>query len=190
VEQAVRELEQQEVVSRWYDSTVGNRCDIMDGEEAASAVFQDVREVVLAGVSPGAVFRTVCRLGGSNGWYAYDFLWRLRGLIDRLAGGCGLNRGRRNPPVLRVGDPVDFWIVADIVPNRRLLLYARMKLPGKAWLEFDIREDRLVQTAHFLPRGVWGRLYWYALLPVHALVFPALAREIVHRARLEVSAPP
>ena len=91
--------------------------------------------------------------------------------IDKLLGGYGLNRGRRVKGRLRIGDSLDFWKVADIKENKRLLLLAQMKVPGKAWLEFDIQSDKLVQTAHFLPRGIWGRLYWYSVIPLHSLVF-------------------
>ncbi|MFZ5798753.1 MAG: DUF2867 domain-containing protein, partial [Thermodesulfobacteriota bacterium] len=105
------------------------------------------------------------------------------GLIDKLVGGYGLNRGRRDDRELRLGDALDFWKVADIRENKRLLLHAQMKVPGRAWLEFDIQPDQLVQTAHFIPSGIWGRLYWYAVLPLHALVFTNLARRILASAR-------
>ena len=117
-----------------------------------------------------------------TGWYSYTFLWQVRGLIDKIMGGYGLNRGRRLASDLRIGDAVDFWKVADLVPNKRLLLVAQMKLPGKAWLEFDLQRDTLVQTAHFIPRGLWGRVYWYAVLPFHAFIFPDLCRTIVDQA--------
>lgn len=99
--------------------------------------------------------------------------------MDKIAGGYGLSRGRRQHRELRVGDALDFWKVADIKEGKRLLLYAQMKLPGKAWLEFDCQPDQLVQTAHFIPRGVLGRLYWYAVSPMHHLVFPDLAKTVV-----------
>jgi hypothetical protein len=106
-------------------------------------------------------------------------------------GGYGLNRGRRQSRELRVGDALDFWKVADIVPDKRLLLLAQMKLPGKAWLEFDLHNDTLVQTAHFIPHGLLGRLYWYAVLPFHSFVFPNLGKEIVRQAeKLHHNPPP
>lgn len=185
VRQALAELEQDHVISRWCDSSGGAVCDLAVGAETADAVFRDRREVLYHGAEQEKVFRTVCAIGGEHGWYRYSFLWELRGLIDKLCGGYGLNRGRRESAQLRTGDALDFWKVADIRENRRLLLYAQMKLPGKAWLEFDIQADRLVQTAHFLPNGLLGRLYWYAVLPLHSLVFGDLVRQIVRQAKSE-----
>jgi hypothetical protein len=104
-------------------------------------------------------------------------------LIDKIVGGYGLSRGRRVDHELRLGDALDFWKVVDLKENRRLLLHAQMKLPGKAWLEFDIQPDQLVQTAHFIPSGIWGRIYWYSVLPLHNLVFTNLARQILDTAR-------
>lgn len=185
VRQAVDELERNQVMSRWCDSSGNEACDIRDFDIAPGAILRDVREVRLNGVPPELVFESACALGGEHGWYRYTVLWKLRGLIDKLSGGYGLNRGRRMKGEVRIGDAIDFWQVADVKLNKRLLLYAQMKVPGKAWLEFDIRPDRLIQTAHFLPRGVWGRLYWYSVLPLHYLVFTDLSRKLVQRARKE-----
>lgn len=182
VRRAVAEIENDGVVSRWCDSSAGVACDIKDLDAPVGAILRDVRRVPLAGVAPGHVFASVCAIGGGAGWFRYHFLWRVRGLIDKLVGGSGLNRGRRASHALRVGDAIDFWKVADIRENKRLLLLAQMKLPGRAWLEFDIHPDELVQTAHFAPRGLLGRLYWYAVLPLHHLVFADLARRLVERA--------
>lgn len=183
VAQASRELEDNQVLSRWCDSSAGAACDIKDFDDPAGAILRDTRTVPLNGADPERVFACVCSLGGDQGWYRYTLLWKMRGAIDKLSGGYGLNRGRRLTGELRVGDALDFWKVVDIRPGKRLLLYAQMKVPGKAWLEFDIQPGRLVQTAHFLPRGIWGRLYWYAVLPLHSLVFPDLAEKVVHQAR-------
>jgi hypothetical protein len=103
--------------------------------------------------------------------------------MDKMIGGAGLNRGRRDNFRLRVGESVDFWRVEELVENERLLLYAQMKVPGKAWLEFKIKGDELIQTAYFYPRGVWGRLYWYALMPVHYLVFGNMIRSIIKKSK-------
>ena len=103
--------------------------------------------------------------------------------MDKMVGGYGLNRGRRIKRELRIGDSLDFWKVSDIRPNKRLLLLAQMKLPGKAWLEFSIEGNRLIQTAHYYPHGLWGRLYWYATNPFHKLVFQDLAEKIVKQTR-------
>ncbi|KAB2927125.1 MAG: DUF2867 domain-containing protein, partial [Leptonema illini] len=172
------------VVSRWCDSSALQACDIRDHDDPARAVLRDVRVIPFArGEKPQDVFQCACRLGGEFGWSRYTVLWRLRGLLDKLAGGYGLNRGRRAADSLRVGDALDFWKVADIREDKRLLLYAQMKLPGQAWLEFDVQPQQLVQTAHFLPRGLLGRLYWYSVLPLHNLVFQDLAEAVVRGAR-------
>lgn len=106
--------------------------------------------------------------------------------MDKMIGGAGLNRGRRDAYKLRVGESVDFWRVEDLVKNERLLLRAQMKVPGKAWLEFKIQGDELIQTAYFYPRGLLGRLYWYMLVPIHYLVFKDMIRSIVAKAKKRV----
>lgn len=103
--------------------------------------------------------------------------------MDKMLGGAGLNRGRRDAYHLRVGESVDFWRVEDLKENERLLLRAQMKVPGKAWLEFKIQEDEFVQTAYFYPRGLLGRLYWYMLVPVHYFVFKNMILSIMKKAK-------
>jgi hypothetical protein len=177
---AMEELEHNQVLSRWCDSSNQEACDIKDFDNPAGAVLRDVRIIPFAnGERQEDVFQSACGVGGPNGWFKYNLLWRIRGVIDKLMGGYGLNRGRRLNQELRVGDALDFWKVADIKPGKRLLLYAQMKLPGQAWLEFDVQPEQLVQTAHFLPRGVLGRLYWYVVMPLHHFVFNDLARTVV-----------
>jgi uncharacterized protein YbjT (DUF2867 family) len=140
-----------------------------------------------ATVPPATLFATVERIGGATGWYYGDWLWRLRGLLDRLLGGVGMRRGRRDPVAIALGDPIDFWRVEDFVPGRLLRLRAEMKLPGAATLEFIV-EDRvgggsiLAQRARFRPRGVLGRVYWDVLRPLHLLVFRGMADGIVRAA--------
>lgn len=133
-----------------------------------------------------ALFDRVRRIGGEVGWYFADTLWKIRGWLDRLIGGVGLRRGRRDPEGVYVGDAIDFWRVEDFVPGRRLLLHAEMKVPGDAWLEFVVepageRGERsvLIQTAYFRPTPFWGRLYWYLLYPIHRVIFDGMARSIV-----------
>ena len=129
---------------------------------------------------PHDALERIWAIGGTNGWYYANFLWAIRGWLDRLAGGVGLRRGRKHPTELQPGDALDFWrvILADR-ENRRLLLYAEMKLPGEAWLEFRIDEHNTVhQTATFRPKGLLGRLYWYALIPVHGIIFNGMLRRI------------
>jgi uncharacterized protein YbjT (DUF2867 family) len=129
------------------------------------------------------VQKRIWALGGDRGWLAMNWAWKFRGFLDKLVGGIGLRRGRTNPTRLKAGDVLDFWrvLLAD-EKNRRLLLYAEMKLPGEAWLEFEIIPHEtggtLKQTASFRPNGVWGRFYWYSLYPFHALIFSQLAKHI------------
>jgi uncharacterized protein YndB with AHSA1/START domain len=124
---------------------------------------------------PAEVFRAVCRVGGGHGWYAADWLWRLRGWMDRVVGGPGLRRGRRDPERVAYGEALDFWRVTDVEEPRRLELRAEMRLPGVAELAFDLEPieggTRLVQTARFVPRGLSGLAYWYAVRPLHGFVF-------------------
>jgi uncharacterized protein YbjT (DUF2867 family) len=148
-----------------------------DPDWAGGTVFTERHEIEVA-ASPTEVFAAVARVGGETGWYGADWLWRARGALDRLAGGPGLRRGRRDAEQLAFGDAVDCWRVTGIEPGRRLALRAEMRLPGQALLEFAVEPSpagadhcRLVQTARFLPRGLLGLAYWYAVLPVHRLVF-------------------
>ena len=157
-----------------------------DPDWSGGTVFVDRRTVDID-TDPQAVFAAICRVGGGNGWYAADWLWRLRGAMDRLIGGPGLRRGRRDPDRLRFGEALDFWRVVGVEANRLLRLRAEMKLPGDAVLEFDIQpcamegsgnRTRLTQTALFRPRGLLGLIYWYSVLPVHGLVFSGMLRGI------------
>ncbi len=181
---ARQEVEHAQVLSRWCDSSDGSSCDIRRQDELSPAMLKDRREFSLSGLDHTAVFEQLCRLGGEGGWDAYDSLWDLRGLIDKALGGVGLNRGRRDPDNLRVGDAVDFWKVVDLQPNKRLLLSAQMKLPGKGWLEFLIDDDMLIQTAYFYPEGLWGKIYWWSVSPLHRLVFPRMGRKLLDKVRL------
>ena len=192
VGKAMVELETDLVISRWCDSSAGAVCDIPEQPNPGDTIFRDERRMPFSPLPADRVFAAILGLGGENGWFRTSFLWRLRGWADKLAGGYGLNRGRRTSSTLRIGDALDFWKVADLVPNKRLLLLAQMKLPGKAWLEFDLQGGELRQTAHFMPHGLLGRLYWYAVLPFHHFVFNDLCHGILKKAaRLEQEpAPP
>jgi uncharacterized protein YbjT (DUF2867 family) len=152
---------------------------------AGGTVFSDER-VARSRATPEALFRTVCSLGGERGYRGYGLLWWIRGIVDKLVGGAGLRRGRRHPFELAVGETVDFWRVEAYEPPRLLRLRAEMKLPGTAWLEFQVAADgdggRLEQRARFHPRGLWGRAYWAAFVPFHALIFPRMARELAREA--------
>lgn len=182
IDKAIKDIEQNQVISRWCDSSSGKACDITNQDDISSAVLHDQRTIDFSPLEPDRIFQSITSIGGKTGWFTYHFLWILRGAIDKLLGGYGLVRGRRHDRELRIGDALDFWKVADIKPNKRLLLLAQMKLPGKAWLEFDIQGSTLVQTAHFYPKGLWGRLYWYSVSPLHNLVFQDLANNIIKNA--------
>jgi len=164
---------------------------------AGGTVFTD-RRVVDIEADAASIYAAVCRIGGGNGWYAGDVLWQLRGWVDKLVGGPGLRRGRRHPEKVEFGEALDFWRVVGIDRDRSLALRAEMKLPGEAQLDFAIEEidaearpplHRLVMTARFRPRGLLGLLYWYAVVPLHELVFGGMLRgiqktaEALHRAK-------
>lgn len=135
---------------------------------------------------PATVFGAVERIGGESGWPCANWLWTLRGWLDLLVGGVGMRRGRRDPQHLRAGDTLDCWRVESITPGKKLRLFAEMKLPGRAWLEFEVQPDgdgaRLGQTAIFDPVGLWGLAYWYAVWPLHQLVFAGMLRGLVRAA--------
>lgn len=157
-----------------------------DPDWAGGTVFRDTRQVTIQAPAQAA-FRAVCRVGGGHGWYAADWLWQIRGFLDTLAGGPGLRRGRRDPELVAFGEALDFWRVVGLERDHRLTLRAEMKLPGEALLEFRIestgpRQCTLHQTALFHPRGLSGLLYWYAILPLHHVVFQGMLRGIQREA--------
>jgi uncharacterized protein YbjT (DUF2867 family) len=180
---ALEEIERKQVVSRWCDSSAQTTCDIEGRDRPEEAVTRESISAEFGDMPADAVFAVVESIGGDNGWFTYDWLWRLRGFIDILFAGPGLSRGRRDPDRLRVGDGLDFWKVVDLKPGKRLLLANQMKVPGKAWLEFSIEGSRLTVTAHFYPNGLWGRLYWLITKPLHRLIFPDIAKGIIRKAR-------
>jgi uncharacterized protein YbjT (DUF2867 family) len=143
--------------------------------------------------SPRDAFAPIRRIGGGTGWYYGDWLWRLRGFLDLLVGGVGVRRGRRDPEKLVPGDAVDFWRVEAVEPDRLLRLAAEMKLPGRAWLQFEVSEEaggvRIRQTAVFHPAGLLGRAYWHALYPIHAFVFRGMLRGLARAAARHVTPP-
>jgi uncharacterized protein YbjT (DUF2867 family) len=179
---ALERLRQQQVESSWTDA--GNLPPAewgIDGDPcwAGGTLFRDGRRMLLAS-SPALAWAAVIRIGGATGWYYANWLWSLRGAVDRLLGGVGLRRGRRDGAVLQVGDALDFWRVAAVEVPRRLLLVAEMKVPGEASLEFILRPaaegTELRQVARFRPRGLWGLLYWWLVTPFHGLVFSGMLR--------------
>ena len=158
-----------------------------DPDWAGGAVFRDDRQLTIE-VPAWAVFRAVCRVGGGHGWYAADWLWRIRGWMDRMVGGPGLRRGRRDPEAVGYGEALDFWRVVGYARDRRLALRAEMKVPGEALLEFRIDEPlddsrcTLHQVALFQPRGLFGLLYWYSVAPLHHIVFHGMLQGIEREA--------
>ncbi|MDH5467977.1 MAG: SDR family oxidoreductase, partial [Candidatus Aminicenantes bacterium] len=183
VEAALAEIESSQVISRWCDSSAGQACDIKGLDQIDKAVLTDRKVFGFENIRAERVFDSVQSLGGETGWLKYNWLWKLRGLMDKILGGPGLNRGRRDWDELRIGDSLDFWKVVDVKRGKRLLLLSQMKLPGKAWLEFSIGDRVLIQTAYFLPRGLAGRLYWTLVKPFHFFAFKGLARGIINRAK-------
>ncbi|CAN5311275.1 hypothetical protein BH11PLA2_BH11PLA2_27030 [soil metagenome] len=178
IRQALQNVESNNVETRW--SAAGPIPG--DPKWAGGTVFEDQRSVEIE-AEPPAVYAAVCRIGGGNGWYAGDILWRIRGWMDTLMGGPGLRRGRRNSEKVEFGEALDFWRVVGIDRDRSLSLRAEMKLPGEARLNFDIQpgasgRTRLTMTALFRPRGLLGVLYWYAVVPLHGMVFGGMLRGI------------
>lgn len=182
VELAIQEIVNSEVISRWCDSTARENCDIQGTDDVSSAVYVDSKEILIGTLSPASIYQAIQSIGGEEGWFSYNFLWTIRGTFDKLIGGAGINRGRRKQHKLRVGDSLDFWKVTALEPNRRLLLFAQMRLPGRAWLEFLIGKTRLYLRAYFLPRGLRGRIYWYLFWPFHFLIFRDMAKQILRKA--------
>jgi hypothetical protein len=181
VARAIEAIEHEEVISRWTDS-IGTVSRSNPDEEISRSVFRDIRRESFGEIPPQKIFRAVKSIGGDQGWFRFDLLWRIRGLMDKLAGGFGDSVGRRTESNLRVGDILDVWRVIDLRENQRLLLEAHMKVAGKAWLEFRIEGNTLVQTAYHFPKGLLGRLYWYSMLPFHAFIFPDMIRSIIRQA--------
>ena len=187
IDSVIRDLDEGRIDTSWSDAT-----DPSDDEEShvrlesrEGAIIESRRHPVNA--SPAEVYKVVAGIGGRRGWFFANWTWRLRGMVDRLLGGAGLRRGRRHPDDLRVGDALDFWRVESIEPDRLIRLKAEMKLPGRAWLQYEIRESpngatQLEQTAAFIPKGLPGLLYWYSLYPVHAWIFSGLIKAIARRA--------
>jgi uncharacterized protein YbjT (DUF2867 family) len=189
-EEAVRlafdKISQKSVISSWKDSLAAGTLDknfLNNVQVPEHAVFTDKQQVAF-NRSREDVINNIWCIGGNRGWYFGNWMWRIRGMMDKMVGGVGLRRGRRSETDLKAGDALDFWRVLVADKNHgRLLLYAEMKLPGEAWLEFKIVESAgktsLHQTATFRPLGLLGRLYWYTVLPFHGLIFPRMAKNIV-----------
>jgi uncharacterized protein YbjT (DUF2867 family) len=186
ISRAIRQEDRAFALTRWSDarSSGGVPPPLADARFGSRLV--DRRQIFVA-VDADRAFAPIAAIGGERGWYCATWLWRIRGAIDLLLGGVGMRRGRRDPNQLAVGDAVDFWRVDAYEPNRRVRLAAEMIVPGRAWLEFEVVPEgggtTIRQTAVFEPAGLFGLLYWYALLPVHAVIFGDMLREIARRAQ-------
>ena len=179
---ALAEEDRQLARTRWSDavSSSGGRAR-WGGRRIGSRMVD--RQQALTAVEPARAFSPIQRIGGARGWYFTTWLWRLRGMVDLVLGGVGMRRGRRHPIDVRPGDPLDFWRVEAFESDRLLLLRAEMKVPGRAWLQFEVEPasggSRITQTAVFDPRGLAGLVYWYGLYPVHWLIFRGMLGSIV-----------
>jgi hypothetical protein len=189
---ALRRTDAGDVETAWSDALVSSQ-----GAREPKALVSTEGMIVERRRRPvpvpaACVFRVFARIGGHRGWPAMDWAWQWRGAVDRLLGGVGMRRGRRDPENLRPGDALDFWRVEAVEAGRLVRLRAEMRVPGRAWLEFEARPEgegacQLVQTAVFEPRGLAGLLYWYALYPVHALVFRGTIRRLAEGARAKAA---
>ncbi|WP_423998005.1 SDR family oxidoreductase [Maribacter sp. IgM3_T14_3] len=181
IDLAFKKIEQNLVISSWKDSMISGR--FVDNLEKhiqvpKFGVLKDYKQVKIS--NPEEVLERIWSIGGETGWYYGNWLWKIRGFLDKLSGGVGLRRGRTHPNKIFAGDSLDFWrvLLAD-KKAKRLLLFAEMKLPGEAWLEFKIDEDNVLhQTATFRPRGLRGRLYWYSIVPLHYFIFGGMIKNI------------
>jgi len=186
---ALNKVSDNEVATRWSDASLPTapwQKAQSDPDWAGESLYKDTR-VRVTDASIKNLWAAIEEIGGETGWYGSDFLWYLRGLLDRMIGGVGLRRGRRDPIHLRVGDSLDFWRVESMVPEKSLKLYAEMIIPGKAWLEFKVRklpngQSEVIQEASYSPRGLGGQLYWYAVMPFHIFVFPTMIRNLIRSA--------
>jgi uncharacterized protein YbjT (DUF2867 family) len=181
IERALHNENQEFAQTFWSDALSSGGKTISWGGVRFGTRLVDSRTINVL-VPPALAFAPIQRIGGSNGWYFANFLWWFRGFLDLLVGGVGLRRGRRDPHTLAAGDALDFWRVESFEPNRRLSLVAEMKVPGRAWLQFEVESNSLGsvirQTAIFDPAGLAGLLYWYTLYPVHYYIFKGLLHKI------------
>jgi len=183
IEKAFSKIDQNLVPSTWYDSLVSgslNHDQLLNLEVPKHGVFKDERKRRLT-VEREQCIDAIWSLGGKTGWPSMQWAWIIRGILDKMVGGIGMRRGRRHPKYLSNGDALDFWrvILADR-KQRRLILYAEMKLPGEAWLEDELEGESVIQRATFRPVGVMGRLYWFAVLPFHWIIFPMMLKRLAN----------
>ena len=178
LQNAFKKIEANEIISSWKDALISDHFNVSDFinvpkfgcvKDARKEKFDNRKDCV----------NRIWKIGGENGWYYANWLWRFRGFLDKLIGGVGLRRGRTNKTKLISGDALDCWrVLYSNKDEGKLLLFAEMKLPGEAWLEFKISDDELIQTATFRPKGLLGRLYWYSVVPLHAIIFNGMIKKL------------
>ena len=189
IESALDQHSRLDTPSRWSDASTSPALPLAGDPEWAGGTLLTDKKVLTTDATPAQLFKAFSRVGGSFGYYTMNWAWRFRGVIDTLVGGVGLRRGRRHPDLVRLHDTIDFWRVSAVRPDEHLQLSAEMRLPGEAWLEWSITsvdgKTSLEQVAYFRPRGLFGRLYWYAMLPFHGFIFGGMARKIVRAAEAD-----
>jgi hypothetical protein len=187
VRTALEQLRADKVETAWTGALSTSQVDPPVILTSEAGMITEQRQIAIT-ASAEAVFKAFTGLGGARGWLYMNWAWRLRGALDRLCGGVGLRRERRDADSVRVGDALDFWRVEAVEPNQLMRLRAEMKVPGKAWLQFEVKpldpapNVLLTQTAIFAPKGLLGFVYWYALYPIHSLIFRGLMRTLAKRA--------
>lgn len=191
---ALANLEAGQVETSWTDGLASSCGDVRPVELSSEEGMQIERRQVLVAARPADVYAVFSGIGGDRGWFYADWLWRLRGIADRLVGGPGFRRGRRHPDDVRAGDALDFWRVEAVEPGRLMRLHAEMKLPGEAWLQFEAQprgdgQTLLTQTAFMATKGLFGLLYWYSMYPFHGAIFGNMARAIGERAEDRAGTP-
>ena len=185
VDLALMRVREAQVSTRWSSASIpGIPSEPLpsDPEWSGGTLYKDIRLKEINS-SPEKVWQSVESIGGNNGYFSFDWAWEIRGILDRIVGGVGLRRGRRDPLHLNVGETLDFWRVEEKIPNNLLRLRAEMKMPGKAWLEFKVEQvdehkSKLTQTAIFYPKGLAGHMYWWAIAPFHVFVFPGMIKNL------------
>ena len=177
--------EQDNVNTRWSDAYPPAHALAMKLHEVQISPRYMSSCFLFTDKSPTLLFRSIFRIGGEEGWFQNNWIWRLRGIIDRVLMGVGTARGRRSSSTLRINDVIDFWRVEDLITDKRLLLRAEMKLSGRAWMEFTIDQEesknRLSLKAYYQPQGLFGIIYWYLAMPFHHFVFNDLIEQIEKR---------
>ena len=181
VRKAFMNIEQNSIVSSWKDSFVSGRFNKKLSQYIGVPEYGCFKDIKKRRVNnEKKTLERIWSIGGENGWYYADYLWKIRGFLDKISGGIGLRRGRTHPTELNPGDALDFWrVLYANKDEKRLLLFAEMRLPGEAWLEFKIENKQLVQRAVFRPKGLLGRIYWFTVLPFHGLIFNGMINQLV-----------